>query len=119
MAPKGSGAASFSNQYSTEEKTDKHDGSVSASAEILIRLPNGEMLPLSKLPVKKEQGLGGYSITNQTDNPIMSPELTSEIDNGSTPAPTNSRYGEKDPKQKLRSILENKKEYSSTPKEND
>ena len=79
------------------------------SAELLIKLPTGEMLPLSKLPVTQERTLGGYVLGSSTNSNDLSIETSSQLD-GSTN--TNPDDMNKDPKQKLKSILEGKPENS-------
>ena len=80
------------------------------SAELLIKLPTGEMLPLSKLPVTQERTLGGYVLSNATNSSDISIETASQLD-GCTNSNTDDDII-KDPKQKLKSILEGKPENS-------
>lgn len=80
------------------------------SAELLIKLPTGEMLPLSKLPVTQERTFGGYVLSNATNINDLSIETASQLDGSTNANPDDDMI--KDPKQKLKSILEGRPESS-------
>ena len=122
IAPKGFGERSASNSDGIEEdggETTK-DSSAFTSAELIIKLPNGEMLPLSKLPVTKEKGLRGYSIsTPSADNDSISSQFLSKFKASSTYNSNTSNSRSESSKEILRSMLENKEKCSAAPKNSD
>ena len=75
------------------------------------------MLPLSKLPVTRENVLRGYSIRNPSSNSIISSESTSKLSPSSSDNSNMINSGTHGAKQKLKTILENKSESSTTAKD--
>ena len=100
---------------------DEHNGSrekqetVCASAELLIKLPNGEMLPLSKLPMTKENSLRipGESNLNE-DNSAHLESTTKRLSSMET-FPNTSKCGDVKSKQNLKNILGSKLGSSTAP----
>ena len=91
------------------------DESSYTSAELIIKLPNGEMLPLSKLPVTKEKGVRGYSkSTPSTDEEGVSSQSASRCKRTSTYTSNTSNSSGENPKEILKNILENKPKSSNT-----
>ena len=96
------------------------DSSESTSAELIIKLPNGEMLPLSKLPITKENGLRGYSInTPSAEYDSISSQSLSKCKAAPSYNSDTSNSRMEHPKELLKSMLENKQNRSATPYDSD
>ena len=114
IAPKTSNGYTLSNSVGlAKRKIDRTaDEPTCTSAELLIKLPTGEMLPLSKLPVTKENRIGEYSLTNAACSNDVSGESASQMD-GSRVSNLNPGVDVTyDPKQRLKDMLEGKPESS-------
>ena len=83
------------------------------SAELLIKLPNGEMLPLSKLPVTKENAFRGYSIKNPNNDMIRLTNTVSRADDDSIEISNPEIDNEENPRQKLKDLIASKTGSSS------
>ena len=89
------------------------DEGSSISAELLIKLPNGEMLPLSKLPVTKENTFRGYSIRNPSNDTIRLTDTASQADGGSIEISDPEINHDENPRQRLKDLIASKSGSSS------
>ena len=89
------------------------DEGSSTSAELLIKLPNGEMLPLSKLPVTKENTFRGYSIRNPNNDMIRLTDTTPRAGDGSIEISNTEIDNDENPRQKLKDLIASKSDSSS------
>ena len=89
------------------------DEGSSISAELLIKLPNGEMLPLSKLPVTKENTFRGYSIRNPNNYMTRLTDTVSQEDDGSIEISDPEINHDENPRQKLKDLIASKSGSSS------
>ena len=85
----------------------------STSAELLIKLPNGEMLPLSKLPVTKENTFRGYSIRNPNNDMNRLTDTASRADDGSIEISNPEINHDENPRQRLKELIASKSDSSS------
>ena len=83
------------------------------SAELLIKLPNGEMLPLSKLPVTKENTFRGYSIKNPNNEMIRFTDTVPRADDESIEISNPEIDNDENPRQKLKELIATKSDSSS------
>ena len=95
------------------DATSTGDEGSSTSAELLIKLPNGEMLPLSKLPVTKENAFRGYSIKNPNNDMIRLTNTVSRADDDSIEISNPEIDNEENPRQKLKELISSKSDFSS------
>ena len=115
IAPKpGHGVPdSCSDTLERSDATSIGDDGSSTSAELLIKLPNGEMLPLSKLPVTKENTFRGYSIRNPNNDMTRLTDTVSREDDGSIEISDPEINNYDNPRQKLKELIASKSGSSS------